>query len=119
MSMQDVETMNFEVNGTAYVAAISACDGECATVKSLISKAGEEAMKIKFKISRDLKKKWQVEPEEAQKFLLAFAKPYTKVRTAREGLVGEEEYVFDLDFASVKPESLVEKINGEWQTIAG
>ncbi|MBF0274470.1 MAG: hypothetical protein HQK84_04470 [Nitrospinae bacterium] len=117
--MSSLETITYDINGKIFSAELTPLNGSGSSLKSVISLEGNKVFSVKFSIAPDLMEKWNMDLKAAEKFLLAFAKPYSKVRTYRNNLSGQEDYPFDMDFASVKPESLVEKITNEWNTISG
>jgi hypothetical protein len=108
----------FEYQGKPYTISIEpnsrAVNGVRATIKN---EAGDEAGRIDYIITVPLQEKWDLSDRESEKFLTRFAQFHARIRVAKGGLFGVDEYFMDIDFASSAPEKVIEKVEREWGSI--
>jgi len=115
--MKEYGSESFDVSGDMFILTYATTAEAGVMYGKVSSKTGKGISSIKYTVTSELMKKWEIGADDAVKFMSRFAKFYTQVRLARKDLAKQDEYVFDADFAGTRPEAVVEKVEREWQSI--
>lgn len=104
----------FEYEGTRYRLVIRPTDKPRSIRGFITDEAnGEEKGWMDYVVNAQLAEKWGLDDEAVGKFLSRFAAFHSRTLLAKGGAIGNDEYHFDVDFATTTPEALIQKVEAQ------
>jgi len=113
--MPELAPVMFESGGKKLSLTITPKAGaEHAIEAAITAPGGGGVALVTYRMTDELRAAWDLDAAGAQRFMARFARFHMRTRLAEGGASPRDEYVFDMDFAASRPETVIERMEKEW-----